>query len=221
MNHALLFDLDGTLTDPKQGITRCMQYALAQLGRDVPATEALIPYIGPPLQDTFAQLLVTDDKARIDQAIAHYRTRFATTGMYENAVYPGTEAMLARLRAAGVRLFLATSKPRVFAVKILDHFELAQYFEGVYGSELDGRLSDKGELIAEVLRAEGLDPATTLMVGDRSHDIVGGRRAGVRTAAVAYGYGTRAELDAHAPDCIFASPAALADHVIEENRRAS
>lgn len=221
MIHAILFDLDGTLTDPKEGITRCMQYALAQLGREAPATDALIPYIGPPLQETFARLLATDDPARVDAAIAHYRDRFATTGMYENAVYPDTAEMLAALKAAGIRLFVATSKPRVFAVKILEHFDLARYFDGVYGSELDGRLSDKGELIAEVLRAEWLDPATTLMVGDRSHDIVGGRRAGVHTAAVAYGYGPRAELDAHAPDFIFQSPAALVTVVIEEQRNAT
>lgn len=216
MIHAILFDLDGTLTDPKEGITRCMQYALVQLGREAPTTEALVPYIGPPLQETFAQLLATDDRTRVDAAIARYRERFATTGMYENAVYPGTEAMLAQLREAGLCLFVATSKPRVFAVKILDHFDLAQYFDGVYGSELDGRLSDKGELIAELLRVEGLDPAATLMVGDRSHDIVGGQRAGVRTAAVTYGYGTRAELDAHAPDYLFESPAALAHHMCGE-----
>lgn len=216
MIRAVLFDLDGTLTDPKEGITRCMQYALAQLGLEAPPTEALVPYIGPPLHDTLAQLLATDDRTRVDAALAQYRARFATTGMYENAVYPGTETMLAQLRAAGLRLFLATSKPRVFAVNILDHFDLARYFDGAYGSELDGRLSDKGELIAELLRAEGLDPAATLMVGDRLHDIVGGRRAGVRTAAVTYGYGTRAELDAHAPDYIFESPAALAHHITEE-----
>ena len=221
MIHAILFDLDGTLTDPKEGITRCMQHALAQLGLAVPPTEALVPYIGPPLQETFAQLLATDDRTRVDAAIAHYRDRFAAAGMYENSVYPGTADMLAALKAAGVRLFVATSKPYVFAVKILEHFDLAQYFDGVYGSELDGRLSDKGELIAEVLRAEGLDPATTLMVGDRSHDIVGGRRAGVRTAAVVYGYGTRAELDAHAPEFIFPSPAALLAVVMEEQRNGS
>ncbi len=218
MIHAVLFDLDGTLTDPKEGITRCMQYALAQLGRDVPPTESLIPYIGPPLQETFARLLATDDPARVDAAIAHYRKRFASTGMYENSVYPGTAAMLAALKAAGMRLFVATSKPRVFAVKILEHFDLARYFDGVYGSELDGRLSDKGELIAEVLRAEGLDPATALMVGDRAHDVIGARHNGVRSVVVSYGYASAAELDSHAPDLRVATPAALAAAVIEERR---
>lgn len=219
MIQAVLFDLDGTLTDPKEGITRCMQHALAQLGWEVPATDALIPYIGPPLQETFAQLLATDDTASVGAAIAQYRDRFASTGMYENAVYPGTAAMLAGLKAAGIRLFVATSKPRVFAVKILEHFDLAQYFDGVYGSELDGRLSDKGELIAELLRAERLDPATTLMVGDRAHDIIGAQHNGVRSAAVTYGYGSAAELDSHAPDLRVATPAALAAFVIEERRR--
>lgn len=207
----ILFDLDGTLTDPKEGITRCMQYALEKLGRNAPTTEELMPYIGPPLQITFAQLLETNDADLVAQTIAGYRERFATVGMFENAVYPGTEAMLAALRAAGLGVILATSKPRVFAVKILEHFNLARYFDAIFGSELDGRLSDKGELIAEILRVQQLDPDATLMVGDRMHDIIGGQRAGVRTAAVAYGYGSRAELEACAPDFIFASPAALAD----------
>jgi phosphoglycolate phosphatase len=210
---AVLFDLDGTLTDPKEGITRCMQYALEKLERPAPTADALVAYIGPPLQHTFAQLLGSDERTQIDQAVAYYRERFASHGMYENALYPGVAAMLAELKRAGLRLFLATSKPRVFAEKILDHFGLAAYFDGVYGAELDGRLSDKAELIAEILRAEQLNAATTLMVGDRLHDIVGAKRNGVSTAAVTFGYGSRAELEAHQPDWLIDAPAALVQHI--------
>ncbi|MBK8798852.1 MAG: HAD hydrolase-like protein [Anaerolineales bacterium] len=211
---AVLFDLDGTLTDPKEGITRCMQYALGKLERPTPTADALVAYIGPPLQHTFAQLLATDDNVLVDQAVAYYRERFASEGMYENAVYPGVAAMLAELKRAGLRLFLATSKPHVFAEQIVAHFGLACYFDGVYGAELDGRLSDKAELIAEILRAEQLDAATTLMVGDRLHDIVGGKHNGVSTAAVTFGYGSRAELEAHQPDLLIDSPAALVQRIV-------
>ncbi|HRA68552.1 MAG TPA: HAD hydrolase-like protein, partial [Caldilinea sp.] len=205
---------DGTLTDPKEGITRCMQYALGKLERPTPTADALVAYIGPPLQHTFAQLLATDDNVLVDQAVAYYRERFASEGMYENAVYPGVAAMLAELKRAGLRLFLATSKPHVFAEQIVAHFGLACYFDGVYGAELDGRLSDKAELIAEILRAEQLDAATTLMVGDRLHDIVGGKHNGVSTAAVTFGYGSRAELEAHQPDLLIDSPAALVQRIV-------
>jgi len=202
------------LTDPKEGITRCMQYALGKLERPTPTADALVAYIGPPLQHTFAQLLATDDNVLVDQAVAYYRERFASEGMYENAVYPGVAAMLAELKRAGLRLFLATSKPHVFAEQIVAHFGLACYFDGVYGAELDGRLSDKAELIAEILRAEQLDAATTLMVGDRLHDIVGGKHNGVSTAAVTFGYGSRAELEAHQPDLLIDSPAALVQRIV-------
>ena len=130
--------------------------------------------------------------------------------MYENAIYPGTTPALRRLRTAGFRLFLATSKPSVFARQILDHFDLTQFFHAIHGSELDGRLSDKGELLAHILDAENLKPKATLIVGDRSHDIIGGKKNGIVTAAVIYGYGSREEIAASKPDYIFESPSDLA-----------
>jgi phosphoglycolate phosphatase len=199
----ILFDLDGTLTDPKEGITGCIRFSLDRLGLTPPHEDHLTWCIGPPLRDSFSRLMNTSDDALLDQALALYRERYSTTGMFENELYPESIPALERVRDAGLRIFLATAKPRVFAVPILDHFGLTQFFHGVHGSELDGRFTNKGELIAHILHAENLDPTTTLMVGDRCHDIVGGRGNGILTAAVTYGYGSREEIEEAAPDMVF------------------
>jgi len=123
--------------------------------------------------------------------------------MFENVIYPGVIPSLRRIKAAGIRVFLATSKPKVFAKPILSHFNLTPFFNAVYGSELNGHLSDKGELVAYILDSENLDPKVTLIVGDRSYDIVGGKKNKILTAAVSYGYGTRKELTSSKPDFIF------------------
>ena len=206
----ILFDLDGTLTDPKDGITRCIQFSLDQLGVTPPRADQLIGCIGPPLRGSFSCLLHTSDDALLDQALSYYRKRFSETGMYENAIYPEVPPALRRIRAAGFRVFLATSKPSVFARQILDHFDLTQFFHGIHGSELDGRLSDKGELLAHILDAENLKPEAALIVGDRSQDIIGGKKNGMVTAAVTYGYGSREEIAASKPDYVFESPSDLA-----------
>ena len=125
--------------------------------------------------------------------------------MFENAIYPESIPSLQKIRTAGFRVYLATSKPRVYAEQILDHFDLTQFFHAVHGSELDGRLSDKGELIAHILDSENLDPGATLIVGDRSHDIIGGKANGIITAAVTYGYGSREEIAKSKPDVVFES----------------
>ena len=199
----ILFDLDGTLTDPREGITRCIQYALGQFNKIIPPWEQLTWCIGPPLKASFAQLLNTSDQKILDQALAHYRKRFSEKGLYENTLYPGVASALDELRTAGFKLFLATSKPSVFARQILDHFKITPSFHTVYGSELDGRLSDKGVLIAHIIEQEELDSSATLMIGDRVYDIEGGKENNVMTAAVAYGYGSRDEIDAAQPDVVF------------------
>jgi len=205
----ILFDLDGTLTDPVEGITRCIQYALERLGAATPLSDQLRWCVGPPLRASFSQLLNTTDETILDQALVHYRKRFSEKGMFENISYPGVASSLGGLRKAGFKLFLATSKPRVFAQQILDHFKMTPYFHRVYGSELDGRLSDKGALIAHIIHEESLDPTATLMIGDRVYDIEGGRVNNVMTAAVAYGYGTRDEINTANPDVVFESIADL------------
>jgi phosphoglycolate phosphatase len=209
MTQAILFDLDGTLTDPKVGITRSIQFALSALNYPVPEQDDLLWCIGPPLHQSFAQLLQTADAALVDRAITLYRDRFSTVGLFENALYPKIPRVLQVLRGLGYRCFVATSKPQVFAQQIVKHFELTQLLNGIYGSELDGTRSDKGELIQYVLEREKLASQECVMVGDRSHDMIGAKRHGLTTIGVTYGYGTTAELIANGVDYIAHTPEEL------------
>lgn len=205
----LLFDLDGTLTDPFLGITRCIIHALTALDRPAPPPEDLRWCIGPPLKQSFLALLDNGDDRLAEQAIAHYRERFASVGMFENEVYPGIEQALNELRRQGHRLLVATSKPAIFATKIVEHFGLGIHFQTIYGSELDGTRCDKAELIAHLLQHESLPTDETLMIGDRKHDIIGAKTNGLRTIGVLWGYGTRAELDTAGATISLDSPAHL------------
>jgi len=209
----LLFDLDGTLTDPAVGITRCIQHAMSQLGLEVADDRALLRFIGPPLRNAFAELLATDDEHLISRAIALYRERFVALGMFENAVYPDILRGLEQLVAHGHHLWVVTSKPRVYARQIVDHFGLLSSFTGIYGSELDGRYSDKVELVRIVLESEHMAPSATWMIGDRAQDVRGGRMNGTRTAGVLWGYGTPAELRAEGPDVLLDTMAELVAHM--------
>ena len=210
---AVLFDLDGTLTDPRIGITRCIQHALAALGTTPPPESELLWCIGPPLRASFTRLLGTEDPELLDTAIARYRERFTTVGLFENTLYAGVSELLAGLRSRGYRTFVATSKPRVFAERILDYFQLSSLFDGIHGSELDGTRVDKGELIAHLLAVEGLQPDDVIMVGDREHDLEGGRKCGIRCIGVTYGYGSEAELLAHGAVRLAGDPAQVAIEV--------
>jgi phosphoglycolate phosphatase len=202
----LLFDLDGTLTDPKLGITRCIQHALTALEAESPDADALEWCIGPPLRHSFGRLLGSTDSSLLEQAVELYRQRFAEIGLLENRMYAGIPTMLAGLQEHGFHLFLATAKPRIFAERILDHFALTRYFTAIHGSELNGRLTDKSDLVRHIVAAEGLQPEQTMIIGDRKYDIIGGKTNGVRTGAVTYGYGSREELSAETPDLLFDSP---------------
>lgn len=192
MGRWVLLDLDGTLTDPKPGITQCIAHALQSLGHEVPPLDNLTWCIGPPLRSSFCELIGED---QADAALAIYRERFSTIGLYENSVYPGIPECLARLVASGLRLALATSKPRVYAEKILTHFNLDHWFTAVYGSELDGTRSAKEDLIRWILDQEMVKPEEAVMVGDRRHDVVGAGACGLRAVGVLYGYGSREELE--------------------------
>lgn len=205
----VLFDLDGTLTNPERGITACIRYALERLGAPVPPAEDLLWCIGPPLRGSLASLL--GDEAASEDALRLYRERFASVGLFENEVYEGVPDALAKLAESGYRLFVATSKPEVYARRIVEHFGLAGHFEGVYGSELDGARSDKEELIRHILKQEGIGADDALMVGDREHDMVGAAGAGVRGLGVTYGYGSEQELRGACAVC--ASPHDLPDCV--------
>jgi len=205
----LLFDLDGTLTDPFLGITRCIVHALAALGQPAPPPEDLRSCIGPPLKQSFLTLLETTDDRLAETAIAHYRERFGTVGLFENQVYPGIDQALTKLRHRGHRLFVATSKPTVFATKIVEHFGLSSHFHVIYGSELDGTRCEKAELLAHLLHRESLLAAQTLMIGDREHDVLGAKANGLRAIGVLWGYGTRDELNTAGATICLDSPAQL------------
>jgi phosphoglycolate phosphatase len=219
IRRAVFFDLDGTLTDPKPGITQCIAHALAGLGRTPPDLDALHWCIGPPLRGSFARLLDTTDETTLDRAMALYRERFGDVGLFENAVYPGVPEAVAAVRAAGFATFVATSKPHVYATRIVAHFELAPLFDGVYGSELDGTRVDKGDLIAHALADQHLDPKRVVMIGDREHDLIGAKRCGVRAIGVTYGYGSAAELRAHGAEALARAPHAIPDLVAAVLRR--
>jgi phosphoglycolate phosphatase len=207
-----LFDLDGTLTDPKAGITRSIQFALDRLGHPVPDQDALTWMIGPPLIASFATLL--GNEAEAAEALGLYRQRFSHVGLFENHVYPGIPELLSRLRGRGVRLFVATSKPHVYASRIIEHFELADRFEGVYGSELDNRNADKRDLLRHLVESERIDAARTVMIGDREHDAIGARSVGAASIGVTWGYGSREELLAAGVDRLIDRPADLDEAIV-------
>jgi phosphoglycolate phosphatase len=189
----VLLDLDGTLTDPREGIVNCIRHALDRLGEPYPTDGELERYIGPPLHASF-EVLFGVASPKIAKAIALYRERFSSIGMLENKIYPGIPAALRGLKELGATLFVATSKPTVFAEKIVDHFGLAGDIHAVFGSELDGTRSDKAELIAHVLAAKSLERDRTCVVGDREHDIKGAKANGVAAIGALWGYGSRTEL---------------------------
>ncbi|MDY0871808.1 HAD family hydrolase [Dongia rigui] len=202
----VLFDLDGTLTDPKVGITTSIRYALDKLGVVHDPVDDLTWCIGPPIQRSFERLLGPDNAV---EGVRLYRERYAAGGMFENEMFPGIDTTLATLQGEGIRLFVATSKAHVFARPIVAHFGLDPYFIAVEGAELDGTRSDKGEVIAHVLASHGVDPVRAIMIGDREHDIIGARKNGLRSIGVLYGYGDEAELLAAGADDLCQRPADL------------
>jgi phosphoglycolate phosphatase len=206
----IYFDLDGTLTNPKLGIARSIQYALGKLDRSTPPEDELSWCIGPPLRASFKKMLGTDDLA--DRALVLYRERFADIGIFENEIYPGIEDTLSVLAESGRRLFVATSKPGVYAERIIDYFKLKVYFERVFGSELDGRRSDKTDLLGYALETTRVDPSQAIMIGDRSHDMIGARNNGITAVGVLYGYGSEEELLNAGAHHICATPQRLLDH---------
>ncbi|MEQ9642786.1 MAG: HAD hydrolase-like protein [Alphaproteobacteria bacterium] len=203
----LLFDLDGTLSDPVVGIVTSVRYALDRLGKPAPADLNWV--IGPPLRGAFAILIDNDAPVAVEEAMTLYRERFADVGLFENEVYPGIPELLAEEHGSGRKLFVATSKPHVYARRIVEHFGLARYFVAVHGCELDGTRSEKADLIAYLLDQERLSEADTVMIGDRRHDIAGAKAVGLRSVAAGYGYGSADELAAARPDWTCATVAEL------------
>ncbi len=194
MYQTILFDLDGTLTDSSQGITNSAAYALEKMGFERPSKQDLLPFIGPPLQESFKQFYHLSEKES-QQAVTFYREYFAEKGIFENILYPEVSETLLRLKENGKQLLLATSKPEHFARIILNHFQLTDYFTEIAGASLDGKLGAKGDVIALALQRIGItDTSTCLMVGDRKHDILGAKANQMDSAGVLYGFGSREEL---------------------------
>lgn len=190
--NTLLFDLDGTLTDPKEGITTCVQVALRHCGVIVEDRDVLCPFIGPPLKEAFMEFYGFDSE-KADEAVRAYRERFSTVGKFENKVYDGVEGFLQNLCSHGKRLMVATSKPEIFAKEILDHFGLSRYFSFIGGALLDDSRVLKEDVVAYVLRDNGISPDEAVMIGDREHDVLGAHKNGLPCIGVLYGYGSREE----------------------------
>jgi len=197
MKKYLLFDLDGTLTDPKIGITTCVQYALRSFGIEEPDLDVLEPFIGPPLKESFMEFYGMDE-AQAEAAVEKYRERFRDIGLYENEVYKGIPKMLRTLQAKGMHLAVASSKPTVFVERILKHFHMEQYFEVIVGSELDGTRVNKDEVVQEALsrlfQGKPVWKEQVYMIGDRKFDVEGAKAHGIESVGVAYGYGDAEEL---------------------------
>jgi len=212
----LLLDLDGTITDSETGITRCVEYALNHFGIQVDDLRELSPFIGPPLLDSFKDFYnFTDEQAAI--AVEKYRERYEKKGILENKLYPGIGEFLAEARQKDKIVILATSKPEIFAKRILDYFELSNYFSFVAGSGLDGSLHTKTDVIDYILQSNKIiDLSSVVMIGDRKHDIIGAKNVGIDSVGVLYGFGDYKELSEAGADYIVEDIPALRKLLLEK-----
>jgi len=210
---AIFIDLDGTLIDPKEGITRSIQHALRELGADVPSMNDLTWCIGPPLWESLPTLL--GPHGDVQAAIELYRERFTDVGLYEADVYDGIGEMLMDLRETGLPLYVATSKPHSYAQTIIEHFGISHYVDGLFGSELDGTRADKTSLLAHALAETGADPHGSVMIGDRRHDVLGAQNNDIPSLGVLWGYGEPDELRLAEADALAGAPEEVGEIVID------
>lgn len=216
MYETILFDLDGTISDPKIGITKSVQYALKYFDIHISDPEELTFFIGPPLKDNLMETYGFSEK-ETTRAIEYFREYFRERGKFENVLYPGMEETLKELKKRGRILAVATSKPTVFAEEILDYFKVSQYFSVIAGSNLDNTRTDKTEVVEYVLKKlPESDRQNTIMIGDRKHDIIGAKNNQIKSIGVLYGYGGKDELNKIKPDYIAASVEELRDILIKE-----
>jgi phosphoglycolate phosphatase len=213
----VLLDLDGTLTDPYDGITRCVSYALEGLGLPRLGPRELRSFIGPPLQDQFASLGL--DESEVGRAVALYRERFRDVGQFENRVYDGIPEALDALAAVPLRLAVATSKPTLFAQQIVEHFGLDVHLDLVAGATLDGSRRTKADVIQLALTTLAAAPGDAVMVGDREQDVVGARTVGLSSIGVTWGYAEPGELETAGADQLAATPQELVDALVDRHGR--
>lgn len=206
MIKAIFFDLDGTLTDSGPGIMNCAQLALDHFGIPVEDRAQLRAFVGPPLRQSFARFGVPAED--IDEAIRVFRGRYVPIGKFENSPYPGIQDLLRELKEAGYALFVATSKPEVTAVEVLEHFHLAQYFDRICGASLEAGRESKADVITYLLAQIG-DPGQTVMVGDTDYDVIGAKAHGIPTIGVTWGYGEAAAMEAAGAIALADTPQAL------------
>ncbi|OFY85945.1 MAG: phosphoglycolate phosphatase [Bacteroidetes bacterium RIFCSPLOWO2_12_FULL_35_15] len=197
----ILFDLDGTLTNPKEGIVNSILYALNKMGIEENSPHELDSFIGPPLRESFQMRYNLSDKAS-EEIVVAYREYFSTKGLYENKLYDGITELLESLHAQKYKLFVATSKPTVYSEQILEHFKLKKYFTEIIGSNVDNTRTDKTEIIALVVSSHALQASKSIMVGDTKFDMIGAKNNAIKTIGVTYGYGSFEELSFHQPDFI-------------------
>lgn len=194
-------DLDGTITDPKEGITKSVAYALNHYGIKVENLDTLEKFIGPPLSDSFQEFYGFDREKSLE-AVEKYREYFKDRGIFENELYSGMEQLLKNVTEHGGKLVLATSKPKIFAKRILEYFHIAEYFTFAAGSTLDTTRNKKADVIRYALDSLGIEPEDAVMVGDRKHDVIGAKENGMECIGVLFGYGDREELEAAGADRI-------------------
>ena len=222
MYQYILFDLDGTLTDPKIGITTCVQYALHKMGIEEPDPDRLEPFIGPPLKDSFREFYAMNEEEAV-RAVEYYRERFSTVGLFENEVYSGIPELLARLKKDGRKLAIASSKPTVYVKKILEYFSIYEYFDIIVGSELDGTRCRKEEVVEEALEQLSADDKfrkrDAVMIGDRKFDIEGAKAHQIPSIGVNYGYAADNELVEAGADCVVGNVKELSEVLLKDDRR--
>ena len=212
MYGTILFDLDGTLTDPFIGITGGVMYALERLGREVPPREELKSFIGPPLIDEFCRRFSMEQSCA-EQAAKLYREYYTDRGMFENQLIDGAVELLERVKGSGRTVCLATCKPDLAAKAILEHFGILKFFDIVGAATLDGRIKTKAQVLESVLRSTGAAPSDCVLVGDRLYDVVGAHEVGMRCIGVLTGYGSREELRDSGADVIVSSLSEVMDHI--------
>jgi len=202
MINTVLFDLDGTLTDSRLGITRSAAYALEDFGIKINNLDELNGFVGPPIRWSFKEFTGFDD-AKVEKIVEKFRERYFVTGVYENEMYPGIDTVLQELKNAGKTLMVATAKVTSLADMVLSHFNIAQYFDYVSGSEMDGTRSEKGEIIKYAMEQNNItDVSGCIMIGDRKHDIIGAKSVNMKSIGILYGYGSKEELTKAGADYI-------------------